>query len=279
MSSEYSGQIPTLLANTNTRAGRTTFSRWELLRDSFPDRPEAGPSLSRTLLDQVATGRRPATVRLSRPGRVVAFGRRDVVSPGYAEAVAAAHEAGFPGMERISGGRAAAFSEGALSLTFTLPDPEPARRTNQRFESLTGLVRDAFRDLGVDARIGAVPREYCPGEFSLNAEGRFKVAGVGQRMIRGAAHVGYVILVSGSELIAETLGPVYEALGLEYDASTVGSLEDAVPGIGRDEAEAALLRRIGRVADLEPVTLDGDTVELALANAADFRSNPSPRIG
>ncbi|HNC14834.1 MAG TPA: hypothetical protein PLV77_02935, partial [Solirubrobacterales bacterium] len=80
-------------------------SGWQLLRDGFPDRPEMGPALSRTLLEQVAAGQRPATVRLSRPGRVVAFGRRDVVSPGYADAVAAARAGGFPGMERLSGGR------------------------------------------------------------------------------------------------------------------------------------------------------------------------------
>ena len=194
-----------MLANTHIKEGHSSPSGWQLLREGFPDRPEIGPALSRTLLSQVASGQRPATVRLSRPGRVVAFGRRDVVSPGYRAAVEAAAESGFPGMERLSGGRAAAFTEGALSLTLTLPDPRPAERTGQRFEEWTGLVRDAFRDLGADARIGAVPAEYCPGDFSVNAEGRIKLAGVGQRMVKGAAHVGFVILVSGSALVAETL--------------------------------------------------------------------------
>jgi lipoate-protein ligase A len=226
-------------------------SGWQLLREGFPDRPELGPALSRVLLEQVASGERPATVRLSRPGRVVAFGRRDAVAPGYKAAVRAAAEQGFPGMERISGGRAAAFTEGALSLTLTLPDPHPAERTDQRFAEWTGLVRDAFADLGADARIGAVPGEYCPGEYSVNAGGRIKLAGVGQRMIRGAAHIGFVILVSGSELVAETLEPVYGALGLEYRPETVGSLEDAVPGVGREDAERVLLGRLGRAAELE----------------------------
>jgi lipoate-protein ligase A len=238
-----------------------------------------GPALSRVLLDQVAAGRRPATVRLSRPGRVVAFGRRDVVSPGYRDAVAAAARSGFPGMERLAGGRAAAFTEGALSLTFTVPDPRPAERTNQRFDELTGLVRDAFAELGVDARIGAVPGEYCPGEFSLNAGDRIKLAGVGQRMIKGAAHVGYVILVSGSELVAELLGPVYEALGLEYSRRTVGSLEDENPGIGRGEVEDSLLKRLRLAADLEPTDLDRQSLEEAESRAADFRSPPPSAIG
>lgn len=260
-----------MLANTHIR--------WELLRDSFPDRPEMGPALSRVLLEQVAAGARPATIRLSRPGRVVAFGRRDAVSPGYGAAVAAAAERGFPGMERISGGRAAAFSEGGLSLTLTIPDPAPAERTNQRFVSWTGLIRDAFADLGVDARVGAVPREYCPGEFSVNARGATKLAGVGQRMIKGAAHIGFVIVVSGAELLTDVLGPVYEELGLEFDGSTVGSLEREVPGISLEDVETALLARLGSDRELEPVGLDAETAERAESRAPDFRSPGSAELG
>ncbi len=157
-----------------------------------------GPSLSRVLLEQVAGGKRPATVRLSRPGRVVAFGRRDVVSPGYRDAVAAAGRAGFPGMERLSGGRAAAFSEGVLSLTPPSLIQVPPKDRHLRFTEATGLVRDAFRDLGVDARVGEVPDEYCPGSHTVNAGGRTKLAGIGQRMIRGCAHVGVVVVVMDS---------------------------------------------------------------------------------
>ena len=183
-------------------------------------------------------------------------------------------------MERLSGGRAAAFTEGAISFTLTLPDPRPAERTNQRFEQWTGLVRDAFTDLGVDARIGPVAREYCPGEFSVNAGGQIKLAGVGQRMIRGAAHIGFVILVSGTDLVSEVLEPVYERLGLEFDPATVGSLEDVSPGIGREEVEAALLRRLRVLAGpdgpvLEQVDLDRETFKEAESRAASFSSNRS----
>jgi lipoate-protein ligase A len=268
-----------LLANTHIKAGSGPHSGWQLLREGFPDRPELGPSVSRVLLEQVADGERPATVRLSRPGRVVAFGRRDVVAPGYRDAVEAAERAGFPGMERLSGGRAAAFSEGALSLTFTLPDPQPAKRTNLRFTEATGLVRDAFRDLGVDARMGEVPDEYCPGEFSINARGRTKLAGVGQRMIGGAAHIGLVIIVSGSELVADVLEPVYSSLDLDFNRDTVGSLEDEVPGIDREAVEDALLRRLAGTVEIETVRLDQATLDLAASRAADFRSNPAPAIG
>ncbi len=256
-------------------------SGWQLIRDGFPDRPELGPALSRVLLEQVATGRRPATVRLSRPGRAIAFGRRDVVSPNYREAAKVAAEHGFPGMERISGGRAAAFSEGALSLTLTVPDARPASRTGQRFRIYSEILRQSFADLGVDARIGAIPGEYCPGEFSINAAGRIKLAGVGQRMISGAAHVGFVIMVTGSDPVREVLGPVYEALGLEFDGDTVGAIEDAVGGTGLDETEEAILRRLrqhlaDRGTSLEPVGLDAPTFNQTEERGHLFRSPAKP---
>jgi octanoyl-[GcvH]:protein N-octanoyltransferase len=248
---------------------------YQILRDAFPDRPELGPALSRVLLDQVATGERPATVRLSRPGRVVAFGRRDVRAPGYPEAVRAAREAGFEAMERLTGGRAAAYSEGALSLTLTIPDEDPAQRTNARFEEAAAIARDALLELGVDARVGEVPGEYCPGDFSVNAGGRRKLVGIGQRMIRGAAHVGFVIVVEDADLIRTVLEPVYRALGLEWKPETVGAVEDEAPGTGRAEVEGALLERLGATGEPEPVELDPETLARAEKVAGRYRS-PEP---
>lgn len=244
----------------------------ELLREGFPERPELGPALSRVLLDQVAAGERPATVRLSRPGRVVAFGRRDCRAEGYLAAVDAAREAGFEGMERLTGGRAAAYTEGALSLTLTIPDENPAERTTRRFEEAAGLTRDALRQLGVDARIGEVPGEYCPGDFSVNAAGRTKLIGIGQRMIKGAAHVGFVIVVENSALVREVLEPVYTALGLEWNPATVGAIEDEAEGVGITEMEDALLEQLGSSHTLVPATLDQDTLALAEEISPRYRS-------
>lgn len=247
-------------------------SGFELLRDAFPDRPETGPALSRILLDQVAAGERAPTVRLSRPGRVVAFGRRDTRSPGYGQAVAAARGGGFAAMERLTGGRAAAYSEGTLSLTLTTPDPDPGGRTRERFEAAAELVRGSLAGFGIDARTGEIRGEYCPGDYSISARGKTKLAGIGQRMIKGAAHVGLVIVVSGSDRIRGVLEPVYEALGLDWDPETVGAIEEEAAGAGLDPVEAAILERFGKQAPLRPVTLDPGTLEAAEAAAARFRS-------
>ncbi len=247
-------------------------SELELLRDAFPGSPAMGPALSRVLLDQVAAGERGSTVRLSRPGRVVAFGRRDTTSPGYARAVDAARAGGFDAMERIAGGRAAAYSEGTLSLTMTFADPTPARRTNERFEYAAGVARDALRDLAIDARVGEVEGEYCPGAFSVNSGGRVKLVGIGQRMIRGAAHVGFVIAVRDAELIRGVLEPVYAALELEWNPSTVGAVEDEIAGIDLATVEEALLDRIAAGSDLVETELDEETVELAAKASGRFAS-------
>jgi lipoate-protein ligase A len=244
----------------------------ELIHNAFPDRPEVGPALSRVLLDQVAAGNRGPTVRLSRPGRVVAFGRRDLNSPGYSKAVTAARNAGFEAMERISGGRAAAYSEGTLSLTITLPDEAPARRTSSRFEYASELARDAIRGLGIDARVGEVDGEYCPGAFSVNSRDRTKLVGIGQRMIQGAAHIGFVIAVRDAALIRRVLSPVYAAIDLEWNPATVGAMDDELPAVSLDEVEEALLERIKAESTLVPIELDEATLALAKAAASGFRS-------
>lgn len=249
------------------------------MRESYPDRPETGPALSRILLDQIAAGTRPATVRLTRPGRMIAFGRRDTLSPGYRGAVAAAREAGFDGIERLTGGRVAAHSEGTLILVITTPESTPAAATMARFRIGSEMIRSAVADLGVDARTGPVPGEYCPGDYSVNAGGRIKLAGISQRMIAGAVHVGFVIVVSGSGVIRSVLDPVQRALGLDWDPATVGSIEDVLPGVTTEVVEEALLARLRRDSILDPVKLDPETRRLAGEQAGRFRSPGTETAG
>jgi lipoate-protein ligase A len=124
---------------------------------------------------------------------------------------------------------------------------------------------EAFRDLGVDARVGEVPGEYCPGEHSVNAGGRRKLMGVGQRLIQGAAHVGGVVVVGGGDRVRDVLTPVYRDLGLEWDPTTAGSLRDEVPDLGWDAALAAIEARFAERFDLVAASLSADTLADALA--------------
>jgi octanoyl-[GcvH]:protein N-octanoyltransferase len=238
--------------------------RLRLIRHSLPEQPELSTAISRTILRRVAAGELPPTVRIHRPGREVAFGRQDVASPGYRAATEAARAGGFAAVERLAGGRAAVFHEGTIAIARAYGDPQPPKRTYARFEEMAELIAAALKSLGVDARVGEVPGEYCPGAYSVNARGRTKLAGIGQRMIRGGAHMGGVVVANGSDEIARVLVPVYEALELDWDPATSGSVADE---LGREvdpgELEEAVIAELGKRYELVSSELDEETVSAA----------------
>ena len=242
-----------------------------VLFDSFPDDPALDTAVSRATMRRVAAGELPETLRLARPARVVAFAKRDALAPGYADAVAAAQTAGFGAVLRLAGGRAAVFHEGTLELAHAVPDPDPRRGILARFEESAELITRALRRLGVDARVGEVPGEYCPGRFSVNAGGARKLAGIGQRVVAGGAHVGTVIVAEDGASVRRVLEPVYEALALDWDPATVGAVElpwDAV----REAVLAAYAERYELVED----SVDDETLALARTLAPEHRP-PAPR--
>ncbi len=234
-----------------------------LLRQGFPDRPAFGTAVSDAILKRVASGDRPATLRLHRPARELAFAKQDRVAPGFGAAVQAAHDAGFEPVIRLAGGRAAVFHEGTLAVAWASPHPRPVAGTQQRFELMAAIVTSALRRNGVDARIGEVPGEYCPGAWSINARAAKKLSGIGQRMITGAAHAGAVIVVTGSSDVRDALVPVYAALELDWDPDTTGAVEDEVPGIGLAQVEDAILAELGERFELIEDEIDADTLALA----------------
>jgi octanoyl-[GcvH]:protein N-octanoyltransferase len=234
-----------------------------LVRDSFPEPEEMDTAVSHAILRRVAAGSLPETLRLYRPAPIVAFGPRDRVAPGFADAVAVARALGFGAVERLAGGRAAVFHDGTLAFSWAIPDPKGREGIRSRFQAVAEIVVEGIRSLGVDARIGEVPGEYCPGEHSINARGRTKLMGVGQRIIDGAAHVGGVIVVTGVTRVREVLLPVYQALGLGWDPGTVGSLADEVPGLGWEDAAGAVERAFAERFDLRDARVDDETRSLA----------------
>lgn len=231
--------------------------------ESLPDDPALDTAVSRALLERVAAGELPETLRLARPGPIVAFGKLDVVGPGYREAVRAARAGGFEAIERLAGGRAAVFHEGTLAFSHAIPDPDPRPGVRPRFDAIADRVARALRSLGVDARVGEVPGEYCPGSHSVSAGGRTKLMGVGQRLISGGAHVGGVLVAEGAERVRDILVPVYDAMGLEWRPGATGAVADEVPGVGLDEVIEAVRDAFAADYELEEAELDPETLELA----------------
>ena len=162
----------------------------------------------------------------------MAFGRRDTFAPGYPAALDAAAAHGCAAIERLAGGRAAVYHAGTLEVGEVLADEAAALHLRERFVATAEVLVDALRAVGVDARIGSVPGEYCPGDFSVNARGARKLAGSAQRVVRRAAYVGTVLVVSDAAAVAAVVRDVYAALGLEVAAESTGAVDDERPGVG-----------------------------------------------
>ena len=233
-----------------------------VVHDSAPLSPGLDTAMSRALLLRVSEGALGETFRMHLPGRVMAFGKRDAISPGYPAAVAATRAMGFAAVERLAGGRAAVFHEGTLAFSWSIPTDDPRRGIHDRFRLLSGVLARSFRRLGVAAEVGELPGEYCPGEYSIHVAGR-KVMGVGQRLARNAAHIGGVIVVSNGKLVRDALIPVYEALDLEWDPSTAGSLQDTAPSVTMQRTVDAVLETLAQEAELLTGALDPATLSLA----------------
>jgi lipoate-protein ligase A len=194
---------------------------------------------------------------------MVAFGKQDRSSSGYAQAARAARDQGFEAVERLAGGRAAVFHEQTVALAWARRDPDPWPGTHDRFREIAGIIERALTSLGVDARIGEIPGEYCPGEYSLNARGEKKLVGLGQRIVKGASHIGGVIVVGQAARVVDVLVPVYAALRLGWKPDTTGSLEDELGPIEWDDVAHAVLREWSEDGELTEVELDAETLALA----------------
>ena len=196
------------------------------------------------LLNEVKIGTREAMLRFYRPEPTVAFGQRDAKLPGFAAAEEAARDNGFMPAIRKAGGRAAAYHQGTLVVDHIQREDDAILGAKARFAFFAELFTQALKSLGVDAGVGEIPREYCPGEFSVYGRGpahSIKLVGTAQRVVAGAWLFSSVIVVENSAPIRAVLTDSYAALGLDWDPATAGAAEDLRPGLTVDDVEAAVL--------------------------------------
>jgi octanoyl-[GcvH]:protein N-octanoyltransferase len=237
----------------------------DLVEGRAGDDPALELALAPALLERVASGGRGPLLRVYRPLPTVAFGRRDSFLPDFRRAAAAARQRGFTPVIRSAGGRAAAYHEGCLVLDEIVAESDAMSALRERFAAGADRQARALRGLGVDARVGEVPGEYCPGEFSVNARGRTKLVGAAQRIIRGGWLFSAVVVVTGSETLRAVLEDVYSELGLEWDAATTGSVTDEVAAVTIDQVRHALIHEYENDYDLRSARLT--EAELAAGRA------------
>lgn len=184
-----------------------------------------GPVLLRRGLDDAVQ-----VIRIYSPEPTAAFSRRDSRRPGFPAAVEAAKAAGFTPVLRGPGGRLAAYHRGSVVIDHVLRLPHSQAGLEERFEFFSELHAVVLAGFGVDARVGELDGEYCPGQYSVNAAGVGKIVGSAQRITRDGWLFSSVIQVTGSAALRDVLTVTHRALGYELDASTISAVEDFVPG-------------------------------------------------
>jgi octanoyl-[GcvH]:protein N-octanoyltransferase len=211
----------------------------ELPADARPS-PQDYASWVKKQLTELRSGDQ-SILRFRRPRPTAAFSPQDTTHPDYLRVIERAQARGFDPIERGTGGRLTMFDENALGITIIAPHPAPHQHMIQRYEILSAAIAEALKNLGIDARVGELQNEYCPGKYSINAAGRIKLVGVAQRMNQRCLQMGAVISVSRSDEACAGIAEAYDAMGLNFDPSTYGGIADLQPTLTYADVRSAVL--------------------------------------
>ena len=198
-----------------------------VVRGALPD-VDADRRVTRRLLDRTERTDEP-TLRVWRPPRQLAFGRRDSALDGYERAREIAADRGYAPIDRSAGGSAVAYT--GTTVAFAIAVPVESGRgwgdIESRYRETVSDLTGALEAVGATVTRGEPDGSFCPGEHSLQGTG--KVAGVAQRVRRESALVGGCVLTSKADerAVSRVLEPVYATLGLPFDPNAVGSVEGA----------------------------------------------------
>ena len=220
-------------------------------------------AVSHALVERVSAGTLGPVLRIYRPAPTLAFGRLDALLPGFPAAAAAAREHGFEPVVRAPGGHAVAYHEGCLVVDEVIPERDPIAGMQDRFARSGEWLAEALAAVGVDARVGQIAGEFCPGDYTVSAGGRVKLVGTAQRVVRHASLLAASIAVSDGDALRAVLTDVYRELALEWDPATAGAIDDDVPGATLDSVEQAIRSVYGRRWELVGGELDAGTLAQA----------------
>ena len=188
-----------------------------------------------------ATSPQPATIRAYTTLATAAFSRRDSRLPGYPAAAASARALGFAPVLRTVGGHLAPLHEETLIVDLISPSADPLARTRHRFRQASTAICGVLRRFGVPAQVGELPGEYCPGEFSVNASGSTKLAGIAQRVTSWGFLLSINLVVGNPDPLRAVVEACYRDLDLPVDPARVGAVGDHLPGIAAADLAQALI--------------------------------------
>jgi octanoyl-[GcvH]:protein N-octanoyltransferase len=220
-------------------------------------------------------------------GPTVAFSGRDLRSPGIAAATEVARAAGFETVVRSPGGRMVAYDSGAVVIDHLDSTTDIRHAGSATFAANAESHVRVLRGLGdIDARVGEVDGEYCPGEYSINVEGVTKVVGSAQRVTATGSLFSTVVQVVVSDRVRAVITAVSDALGYDLRRSSIAGLADYAPTLTADDVATAFASDYRGRLDLTDGRLPAEVVAHAStvmpSGAAPFhvddwtRANPVP---
>jgi octanoyl-[GcvH]:protein N-octanoyltransferase len=186
--------------------------------------PERDGAVTKELIAHTGETGEPG-LRVWSPHRQVAFGRRDSNRDGYDRAQQVVADSDYAAVDRTVGGHAVAFTGNTLAFASAEPVTDARTGIQERYDEASETLTQAFSALGVDVYEGEPDGSFCPGTHSLSATG--KIAGLAQRVHRDAAVVSGIVVVCDHDQIASVLDPLYDALDIEFDPASVGSIARA----------------------------------------------------
>ncbi|MFM6980401.1 MAG: biotin/lipoate A/B protein ligase family protein [Micrococcales bacterium] len=185
-----------------------------------------------------------AQVQVYAPHKTVAFSRRESFMPGFEEAQQAARDLGYEPIIRNTGGRAVAYDPTSLVFDIALPEPTLRYTNDFIFKEVGSVLVAMLRAFKIDARLGEVPGEYCPGKFSINARDEVKLIGTSQRAMPGARLVSGSLLLTNTDETREVLTQIYAAMNFDWNPATVASVEDEIGSVDQATFKSALTQEL-----------------------------------
>ncbi len=191
------------------------------------------------------------SLRLFRPKPTAAFAPRDTTLPPYPAAAAAMQALGFAPAERRAGGALAVYDSHALVIDLVAPHDDPRQHVIERFRLFSAAIAEALGRFAIDARVGEVAGEYCPGDYSVNASGTVKLAGLAQRIGRKGYHLGAVISVEPSDKAKLAVAAAYSIMGFDFAPETFGAASDLSERVSFASLTAELIETLNGLVRVE----------------------------
>jgi len=182
---------------------------------------------TKELIEQVQLGLiKNAVVRAYQPLPTAAFSRRETFLPGFANAVEVAQQVGYAPAIRLTGGRCVVYDQNSVVLDVVFSETNRKKTSEEHFIAFADWFVNHLQQFGLDARVGQLDGEYCPGPYSVNASGEIKIVGVAQRVLIGARLISSVIQISDAEKPRWAMTEINQAMGFAWRSETFGAVED-----------------------------------------------------